>query len=622
MMGYATVGGKAPPLEPFLTSNAAWIFAAIGALGWLVLVRNQIDRFAPAAVQATRLLAVAALPSVLYCLRAAGWREIPPTYWEPLWIAAWTGASFFHATWRQEVGRQLSARWAMIGAGILSLGAGGWWYGQSLFYYRHYQLGYNDFGHFLQRVANTAAGRGWLMESPALPPFWDHFNPGLLLLVPAWWAIPSVHLVFVLQATSLASGGILVQRMARAMGCTPLGSLAWSVAWLAQPAVGQMNLAYTYGWHPVSLALPLSMLAVLLLLKGHRWWAMVASVLAMTMQEDIIVVVACFCAVAGWAAWRQDKSLAGRWLGIPVRAWIAGAILCGASFLAVYRFSGLADFQTARFVALGDTPAQILLSPILRPTAFWGQLLRPVKLAYVLSLSLPCFLPVLVRGWRIVVAAIPPLLVLLVWDHLPASSLAFQYATGLLPILWVAALWGARELTESQRGYSGRFEPESTSASIGAAAAGLVLSLYVGQLPYSRPTLLDVRARTYGAGKDWSRGPESAIGRWLDTHTAALRGSTDASVLATGRAAAHLVGIRELETIGQYFYRRDALALLDDRRGHPLRAYHWILIDRDDRLHQSPDQIDAVEREAIAEGFVVADRLETLVLYRRTDRRD
>ncbi|RMF38775.1 MAG: hypothetical protein D6753_15285 [Planctomycetota bacterium] len=200
---------------------------------------------------------------------------------------------------------------------------------------------------------------------------------------------------------------------------------------------------------------------------------------------------------------------------------------------------------------------------------------------------------------------------------MPASSLAFQYATGVLPILWLATLWGARALTETQRGYGSGFEPDATSAAIGAAAAGLVLSLYVGQLPYSRPTLLDVRAQTYGAGKDWSRGPGAPIGRWLNEHTRSLRGTPDATVLATGRAAAHLIGVRELETIGQYLQRREALSQLPDRRGHPLRAYQWILIDRDDGLHQTRQEVDAVEQEAVAEGFEVIDRLETLVLYRR-----
>ncbi|RMF43956.1 MAG: DUF2079 domain-containing protein, partial [Planctomycetota bacterium] len=426
MMGYATVGAKVPRLEPFLTSSAAWGFAGAIGLVWWLLVRKQVERFLPAAIHAIRLLAVAAAPGGLYVLRALGWSAIPPTYWEPLWISAWTGASFFHATWRQDWGTRLSHRAGLLAAALLSLGIGGWWYGQSLYYYRHYQLGYNDFGHFLQRVANTAAGRGWLLESPVLPPFWDHFNPGLLLLVPAWWAVPSVHLAFGLQAVSLACGGVLVHRLARAMGGSPWGALAWSVAWLAQPAAGQMNLAYTYGWHPVSVALPLLLVAILCVLRRRIGWALLAGVLASSMQEDVIVVTACFCATASWVAWRQSKSLTGQWMGISGWSWAAGAALAGLVFLAVYQFSGLAEFQTGRFVALGDTPLQILFSPVLRPAAFWGELLRPTKLAYLLSLTLPCFLPTLVRGWRILIATGPPLLVLLVWDHLPASSLAFQ----------------------------------------------------------------------------------------------------------------------------------------------------------------------------------------------------
>ncbi len=82
-----------------------------------------------------------------------------------------------------------------------------WFWMQSRTYHSNFMLGFNDFGHFTQRIANTAAGRNFLLETDVLPPFWDHFNPALLLWVPMWRVFPDVNLTFLTQAFCLAGCG-------------------------------------------------------------------------------------------------------------------------------------------------------------------------------------------------------------------------------------------------------------------------------------------------------------------------------------------------------------------------------------------------------------------------------
>ncbi|MCA9183003.1 MAG: DUF2079 domain-containing protein, partial [Planctomycetales bacterium] len=497
------------------------------------------------------------------------------------------------------------------------------WTWQSIEYDNNFLLGYNDVGHFAQRVVNTANGNGVLLESPVLPMFWDHFNPGLLLLVPLWKLFPSVVLFFVLQALSLASSAFFVWGIARQQRLGRLSALLFGLAWLAQPVLGQMNLAYTYGWHPISLAIPLMLAAIWALLAQRAWIALILVIFAMSMEEGVIVVVCLFCAAnAAQSLWplrpkKLDSSHSHTVFGLSMLAWLILTVSFGIAFMMVYRWSGLAEFQTARFVSLGGNALEVLLSPLLRPAAFWGSLLRWDKLCFVLSLWLPCFLPGLLRGWRVLLATLPALLVLLVWDHRPASSLAFQYASTLLPLFWLATFRGSQlcETTCDDTHSPFRSPFKAVGIAAGALTTSLILSLYVGQVSYSSPTLWDVIAVTYGA-HDEQRRSTDADGRWLTEQLQQIR-SDGTAALATGRIAAHLVGNRDVETVGQYLLRRPQLAGLSDRLDNPIAHYRWIVLDRREGFQQTADQIARVEAEARQAGFqVIAEQFDIVIMHR------
>ncbi|MCA9134083.1 MAG: DUF2079 domain-containing protein, partial [Planctomycetales bacterium] len=288
--------------------------------------------------------------------------------------------------------------------------------------------------------------------------------------------------------------------------------------------------------------------------------------------------------------------------GLPAAVWSSAALLTGLGFLLVYRYSGIAEFQTGRFVALGNTPYEIILSPLLRPSAFWGQIFRWNKAFFLLSLALPCSLLCLWRGRRWLLPVVLPLGVLIVWDHRPATSLAFQYASVLLPLLWLATLWGAAR--------------KPNSCALGALATGLLLSLFVGQMPHSSPTLLDVVAGTYRGDGELQRRASDPDGRWLTQQLRPIR-QDGAEVLATGRIAAHLVGNRDVETVGQYVQRREQLAALPDRGRQPLQHYRWLVLDRREGFQQSLLETTQVEAEALAAGFeIVAQRYDIVILQR------
>ena len=79
---------------------------------------------------------------------------------------------------------------------------------------------------------------------------------------------------------------------------------------------------------------------------------------------------------------------------------------------------------------------------MIKPTEFWGLLFR-LRNAAFLSLF---FAPFFVAGirhspWHVLAIALP-LGVLLVWEHLPAQSIAFQYTACLFPVLFLGCIEG------------------------------------------------------------------------------------------------------------------------------------------------------------------------------------
>lgn len=627
-----------PVWEPLAAPNSVVAFCFAIAVAWVVGLRMNQQAGCGSQTRAVLFFGVSILPLLFWISRIVGPEAWSAQFWEVIWIGAWTGLSFGelarvrfeYESEKPPTSALRTRKLEVVFVAIISLLTCAWWFSQSVDFYQNFLLGFNDFGHFLQRVANTAEGRGMLLETPVLPMFWDHFNPGLMLLVPLWKIYPSVNLVFALQAAALSICAVLIFGISQKLGHSTLASVLFGLAWLAQPSVGQMNLAYTYGWHPITFAIPLLLAAIYCLMIKQRVAALICALLALSMEEGVFVIVALVGAVCAVLPWVEKKYLARSDAAKPQEtnetnsgiidslttvAWATVAVASVVGFVLVYKFSGLAEFQTGRFVALGNSTTEILLSPVIRPGAFWKQVLKFENFVFVALLWLPCGLPALLRGWRYLLPTLLPLGVLIVWDHKPAHNIAFQYPSTLLPMFWLATLSGATMVT------AGIKKPSALPSAVTALVTGLVLSLFVGQLPFSSVSLRDVEAMTYGIGPELRRKSSDEDGRWLTEQVEKIRESKE-ECLATTRIAAHLVGNRDIETVGQYILRREKLAALPDRKGNPITHYRWVILDRKDSGAWSGAHTVEVENEARQNGFeLVADQF-NIGIYKRRDSAD
>ncbi len=629
VFSYDTQVTVAPAFEVLAASNSALLILGISALAFPLLMRLGPDERSWRLGLAFGLAAT--LPIGLVVARCLIDGLPDPALWEVIWFAVFTGLAFGRlATLDASISPLPGWFWRSI-LNVTTAIAMVWWLYQSHLYYQGFRLGFNDFGHFTQRIANTAAGRGFLLETPVLPIFWDHFNPGLVLLVPMWWMWPSVYVVFVLQSLSLALPALLLASIVHKLGGSQASATFWGIAWLLHPSIGQMNIAYTYGWHPVTVAIPLLLLAYRLLLSSRILSATLTTIVACSFEEGVFVVVGCF------AAAMYLRTVAGRRSGVisksvlEQRTWLAVFLIATVAFGIIYTTSGLAKFQTGRFARLGSSGLDIVLSPILKPTEFWGLMFR-VRNAAFLSLL---FAPFMVAGihrspWHLLAVTLP-IGVLVVWEHLPAQSIAFQYAACLLPVLFLGCIEG------SVRSRASRSIPtmnvmvpnrrSDASYAIGSLATGWVLCLFVGQLPWSQESLIDVLSATYDLQQTEQRLVGSEDNRWLTVQIETLIQSkvsdsaTGSKVspraLATGRIASHLVGLSDVETVGQFWQRRDDLSELDPSLASPLLRYDMIILDFREVFQQTVEETIRVREEALQLGFRIhLSRFDIQILQR------
>ena len=635
VLGYNVIA-SAPPLWGFFVL-APWILLAILLTG---TVAARFCAFASGhqgrrCGTATTWLLLAYVVPLLDVVRTAG-APIPHTFLEPLlliFVAGKVVREIVRVRPRYEASASPDSRIWLLVITVLTALAVAWWYYQGRCAYDDYLLGYHDFGHFARRVVNTWEGRGFLKETPSAPAFWDHFNPGLALLAPLWAVWPDAKLFILLQAICLALPAPIVFGIARAWGASAIAAACWATAYLAFPVVGQLNLNYSYGWHPVSLALPLIFFSIWALLTRRYAAAVIAAVLACSFKETVLVTLGCLAAVLAVGAWltkRQtclpgkqpapDTALSGQ---LPPWGWITVWATITIAFFLIYRLTPFAQFQTARFDNLGSSSLEIGLSPVLRPRAFWGQILRTESLLFVLTLLVPFGLCTLRRGWLILSAIVLPMLVLLAWEHLPATCIAFQYVTTLVPVFFVAAISGgagggaAASTEDDSRGADGLF---TSGASV--LAACLTASVFIGALPWSSSTLAVMEAGSYlRDGRRFESNPR-AVGtpgnKQLNEIVDRLN-RPEFAVLASGRLAAHLLRVRRLEAVEQAIVRWDDLSAEAGPGRSGVEVFDCVVLDSDESFQQSAEKMQFIAEEAARAGYKAISAGDGILVLARPD---
>src|SRR5437764_6948854 len=161
-----------------------------------------------------------------------------------------------------------------------------------------------DLGNMDQVLWNTLHGRLFQFTNQAIdwygPPtrLAVHFEPIILplSLIYSFGANPRILLVF--QTLVLGSGALPVFLLTRRyIPEWPIFAAIMATAYLLSPSLLGLNI---FDFHPVSLATPLLLYAMLALTYKRYVWFLVACILACSCKEDIPLAVAVFGILLIW----------------------------------------------------------------------------------------------------------------------------------------------------------------------------------------------------------------------------------------------------------------------------------------------------------------------------------
>ncbi|HLG63152.1 MAG TPA: DUF2079 domain-containing protein [Ktedonosporobacter sp.] len=296
-----------------------------------------------------------------------------------------------------------------------------------------------DLGNMDQVLWNTIHGRPFQFTNQGADWFGPptrlaiHFEPIIfpLSLLYIFGADPRILLVF--QTLALVSGSLPVFLLTRKyLPAWPLLSPMMALVYLLMPALLSLNI---FDFHPVSLATPLLLYAVLALTYGRYVWFLIACVLAASCKEDIPLSIAMFGILVIWM-YKLPR------LGTVLI--VGGLIWSLLAFLVIIpHFYPGAQHNNYwyRYEALGSSPGAAIINLLLHPWLLFTTFITLDRLYYLANLLRGGgFLALLAPEWLL--PALPSLAVnLLSTDPLLYSGV-FHYNAAIIPFILLAVIHG------------------------------------------------------------------------------------------------------------------------------------------------------------------------------------
>ena len=346
---------------------------------------------------------------------------------------------------------------------------------------RHYnfQTQTGDMAIFVNTMWNTIHGRAMRNTLEEVPnTLGVHMSPILFLLAPLYWLFTSPYTLLILQTITVALGALPLFYLARKILENEKLAASLAIGYLMYPGLEWANF---YDFHPITF-FPTLFLTGFYFAYEKKWLpAAIFLALAAATREDAILVVASagiYFLIKG----RQHdtvKRVASRNISFePSRE--ATIFSLSMIILAIIYFIisvkilmphfGGGLLRLDRYEHLGGSAGEIAKNIFFHPALLAQTLLTGDKFIYLFWLLAPLgFLPLLARAeWLII---IPGLAENLLTNYRFQFSGLYQYDTILVGSLFIAAIYGAKNLLALKPG----FKKYAGSLILIAAAAGFIL---------------------------------------------------------------------------------------------------------------------------------------------------
>jgi uncharacterized membrane protein len=339
---------------------------------------------------------------------------------------------------------------------------------QAILRYETFKAGAFDLGNMDQVLWNTIHGRFFQFTNQAIdwygPPtrLAIHFEPIILplSLLYAFHADPRILLVF--QTLVLGSGALPVFLLARRyIPEWPIFAALMATAYLLSPSLLGLNI---FDFHPVSLATPLLLYAILALTYKHYVWFLIACVLACMCKEDIPLAVALLGILL---IWKYKLPHLGTALFISGLLW---SFLAFKVFIPHFYPGVQVNNYWYRYEDLGSSPGAAVVNLVIHPWLLFTTFFTIDRFFYLVGLVRSVgFLPLLAPEWLL--PALPSLAVnLLSTDPLLYSGV-YHYNAAIIPFVMVSAIQGTRQLILIWQGWRQELPIDTQQSDTGETAA-------------------------------------------------------------------------------------------------------------------------------------------------------
>ncbi|MGE4564998.1 MAG: DUF2079 domain-containing protein [Victivallaceae bacterium] len=266
-----------------------------------------------------------------------------------------------------------------------------------------------------------------------------HWNPlpaTLMILLMAAFPGLEAETMFAVNALVVYSAIPLLYILARKNNWTPGCALWAAAAGFLSPTLSNQCLSLFYGYHPISFFIPLMIGFFIYKSVGNRRGMIVMFALSLLIQESVPVF---------WAGYALLLLFERQWrTGIALFA--AMVVLFLVLSQQVIPFFEQYDYypQQFQFAALGSTPLEVLLSPILRPAAFSAALFKPDNFYLLMVLIAPFFF-LAPRRADLFLTVGPLLFAIFLQNGGGGVNIVRQYSLEAGVIVIIAAILGAKE---------------------------------------------------------------------------------------------------------------------------------------------------------------------------------
>ena len=325
----------------------------------------------------------------------------------------------------------------LCGAALLAAAVGAWQQCRSL---HTLGMAWFDWGHFYECLNNFFRGKPFHLNLCGGSFLGSRFTPTLVVLLPVV-ATGSVPLFLFTGSLLVSSGALFTYLLARSLKFTATEALLWGLWYLILPGIANMNLPLIDGFHEVFLLFPLVLAAVWLATERRYIPAAALTLLALGVRETVGIAFAGYGIILFLRGERRT-----------------GAVLCLGSLLWVLIvLKVLMPFFDPRvaetyahvgfYSHLGGNIAEIALSPLLRPKAFFGSLFSLHTFLFWCTLLLP-FAVLIRHAPLMLLPLIPEFIMVSVDRRFDTQTVLRHYQALILIVLIVAALFGAKRLRE------------------------------------------------------------------------------------------------------------------------------------------------------------------------------